>query len=447
LGRNLQEVLTDWMIRNWDHVRTGILPGLFGFIIDFFRWLIEMVERLLYTVDEWLRFKGGEGRLSLVVKASLGVVWFYVTYLVRFCFNLLIEPQINPIKHFPVVTVSHKLLLPTIPSVANLLQAATDWDPKTAAGVATTVVTSIPGIFGFLVWELKENWKLYRANRPVGLKPVIIGHHGETMLRLMKPGFHSGTLPKLFARLRKAERRAHKHRNWKAVHHQLEAVHHIEDSVRRFLDRELIELLRESKAWGGTQVKVSDVEVSSNRVRVDIGCSDLGDEPLRMAFEEHAGWLVAGITRPGWMPLLSPGQGRVLRNALAGLYKMAGIHLVREQIEDCLGPSAGPYEINGDGLVVWPGGGFDTEAFYDLGNGEFMGPRNVPEDSSANLPVLEAGRILYQRTPVTWERWVEAWEADQAGVGALQEVAEGVRLLPTVSARELSRATGENNEQ
>ena len=66
--------------------------------------------------------------------------------------------------------------------------------------VATLLITKMPGVFGFLVWELKENWKLYRANRATNLRPVMIGHHGETMLRLLRPGFHSGTLPKLFAK-------------------------------------------------------------------------------------------------------------------------------------------------------------------------------------------------------------------------------------------------------
>jgi hypothetical protein len=66
----------------------------------------------------------------------------------------------------------------------------------------------LPGIFGFLVWELKENWRLYAANRPADLQPVLIGHHGETMARFLRRGLHSGTLPKLFAKLRRSETRA-----------------------------------------------------------------------------------------------------------------------------------------------------------------------------------------------------------------------------------------------
>jgi hypothetical protein len=433
LGRNIEEALTDWLIRNWDHFRGSILPGLFGLVMDFFKWLIEVVERLLYSVDEWLRFKSGESRSSLMVKAALGVIWFYLTYIIRFAFNVLIEPQINPIKHFPVVTVSHKLLLPTIPSVATVFQATMDLDRKTALGVATTVITSIPGIFGFLVWELKENWKLYRANRPAGLKPVRIGHHGETMQRLLKPGFHSGTLPKLFARLRKAERRAHKSGNWKAVHAKLDAIHHVEESVRHFIEREFVVLLRGSKSWACHDVDAGAVDVGTNRVRFEVCCPHLGGDHLQIAFEELAGWLVAGVARPGWLPRLGPEQARALRAALAGLYKLAGVHLVREQIDAWLEPASGPYDITDDGLIVWPAGRFEAAAAYDLDNGEQIAPQPLAGALPGELPVLAADCVLFQQVPVPWEKWVAAWEQDQAGKGLDSNIAPGVRLLPDFS--------------
>ena len=79
------------------------------------------MERLIYMVDEWLQFRTGETRLKFVSKAILGPIWLLAAYVLRFCINLLIEPQINPIKHFPVVTVSHKLLLPFIPAFGAVL--------------------------------------------------------------------------------------------------------------------------------------------------------------------------------------------------------------------------------------------------------------------------------------------------------------------------------------
>src|SRR5207248_10049289 len=112
----------------------------------------------------------------------------------------------------------------------QLLQAVFPLPVGKANAVAGTIVWGIPGIFGFLVWELKENWKLYRANEAPTLSPVIVGSHGETMLRLMRPGFHSGTLPKLYAKLRRHERR---HQEIRA-RRRLEELHHVEAAVKRF---------------------------------------------------------------------------------------------------------------------------------------------------------------------------------------------------------------------
>src|SRR5262249_53063802 len=151
--------------------------------------------------------------------------------------NLLVEPQVNPIKHFPVVTVSHKLLLPlayappktfhTDPSpLASLLLGVVSVPVGKANTIALTVVWGIPGIFGFLAWELTENRRLYRANVSPNLEPETVGSHGETVLRLLRPGLHSGTVPKLYAKLRWARGKAERKRE--------EDLHHVEESVRHF---------------------------------------------------------------------------------------------------------------------------------------------------------------------------------------------------------------------
>ena len=116
IGRNAEDALGDLLAVLWHRVGLRFLTGLFHLVVDAFRTVLENTERLLYTVDEWLRFRAGDSRWSIRVKAVLGTLWFVVAYVVRFCVTLLIEPQVNPIKHFPVVTVSHKLLLPLIPA-------------------------------------------------------------------------------------------------------------------------------------------------------------------------------------------------------------------------------------------------------------------------------------------------------------------------------------------
>ena len=195
-GRYADEWITDSLARDWHDLRIKVLTAAYHWIMDLFHRLAVSLERVVYTVDEWLRFRTGDDRQVEAVKLLAGTCWFFVAYVVVFAFTLLIEPQINPIKHFPVVTVSHKLILPTGPVFVEQLE------PYIGKAKATTLVWStiwlIPGVFGFLVWELKGNWRLYAANRPRTLLPVPVGRHGETLTSLLRPGFHSGTLPKLY---------------------------------------------------------------------------------------------------------------------------------------------------------------------------------------------------------------------------------------------------------
>src|SRR5262249_26010461 len=148
-------------------VTVNLVVGLITLILQFFRGIFEAIDQAIYAVDEWLRFREGQGRFAFVLKLFFGAAWFLFTYVFRFAWSLMVEPQINPIKHFPVVTVSHKLLLPLIPSLAKEFGLS----EKTMG----TIVFGIPGIFGFLVWEFRENWKLYRANASPTLRPVVIG--------------------------------------------------------------------------------------------------------------------------------------------------------------------------------------------------------------------------------------------------------------------------------
>ena len=129
---------------------------------------------------------------------------------------------------------------------------------------------TLSGFAGFLVWEFKENWKLFRANQPATLRPVMVGSHGETVTRLLRPGFHSGTLPKLFAKLRHAEGRA--------AGKRYEALHHVREAVRHFVERELLAVLAGSKSWGdGLRLRAGEIGLATNRIRVGLRLGGLGD--------------------------------------------------------------------------------------------------------------------------------------------------------------------------
>src|SRR5262249_54943114 len=67
-GRRMEEETTDWLARNWYWVRVDVVPGLLRLIIDVFKFLLDRLERMIYTVDEWLRFRSGDSKWSRTYK-------------------------------------------------------------------------------------------------------------------------------------------------------------------------------------------------------------------------------------------------------------------------------------------------------------------------------------------------------------------------------------------
>ncbi|HTU27195.1 MAG TPA: hypothetical protein VMF30_17440, partial [Pirellulales bacterium] len=425
LGRDVDELLTDWLVQTWYHIRIHVLSALFRFIVDVFQRLLETIERLLYTVDEWLRFKAGERPVTTVCKVILTPVWRVLSYVIRIFVNLLIEPQINPIKHFPVVTVSHKCILPFLPLLTKILSAPLG--PVWANAIAAPTIFLLPGVFGFLAWELKENWRLYAANRPRDLKPLSIGHHGETITELLRPGFRSGTLPKLYARLRKSTRRGFASGRGRSSARQSKQLADVEEHVRRFVQRDFIMLLSASRLWHGDPLVCGEIQLGTNRILIELYAPEIEGPSVWLSLEDQAGWLAAGVDRRGWLDQLSPAQRGTLANALAGFYKLAGVDLVREQLDERLRPGAESYAIESRGLVV-SGSHRADEVVYTVADWPPARTAGPPWPQETRYPSRQD--LIFSARPIAWNDWVAAWQRDQAA-GILQPVPlTDARLLP-----------------
>ena len=421
-----------------------ILVALFRGIMNLFEAMLEAIDRLLYAVDEMLRFRAGQGGGAVAAKAILGVMWFYVAYVTRFVINLLVEPQINPIKHFPVVTVSHKMLLPTIPFVSGVLQTVGVSQGR-AIGLAGAIVTSIPGIFGFLAWEFKENWKLYKANRPRSIKPVRVGSHGETVASFLRPGFHSGTVPKIFHRLRKARRRAE---DWSVRRKPLrpgsEAKHlhsleHVREEVAAFVRREFLALLNRHPRFVETPVALRAVRLAATTIRIDLEMRIAGGGNgasngsaaggiMTIRFEQRSGWVLAGVDAEGFAADLPADRREVFAAALLGLYKLAGVDVVEENVRARLMLKDVRFDLRRDQLVVWPGGDFSAEAVYDfdLPSEQTMAPEyRTPAAGRVPLPELRREQLVLRYVPLPRQAWAGLWEGKSEASG-------GVMMLPRV---------------
>lgn len=428
VGRDTEELAREFFGRTWYRIRVHLLMGIFTLVLDLFRAMMDGLERVLYAVDEWLRFRSGESDLTLGIKAVVGLVWSVVNAVIRFCVTLLIEPQVNPIKHFPVVTVSHKIVLTTLTlPIYSILIKFFD-EPAKARAATVLLLTSIPGVFGFLAWELKENWKLYKANRSPKLKPVPIGDHGETLLRLLCPGFHSGTIPRLFALRRRAARRDP---NDVTEHKQarfIERLHHEAAAVRHFIERELLALLSESRTFRDYPFRVGDVDLTTNRVLVKIEITTKPYRPVQLEFAEQSGWLVAVVREAGWLDEIEPDDAEVFQAAVTGLYKLAAVDLVREQIQRQLimdshqvvppGQSQPeeefhPYDISSTGLIIWPHSMYETEVYYPLDEEPVTHPRPRFLARATGLHPLPLDVLVFERHELDWEEWQRFWDNEQ----------------------------------
>ena len=77
-----------------------------------------MIQRGMFRVDEMLRFQEGQSGIALLFKGAIALAWAVVAYVVRLYVTLFVEPEINPLKHFPVVTIAHKVMVPYIPALS-----------------------------------------------------------------------------------------------------------------------------------------------------------------------------------------------------------------------------------------------------------------------------------------------------------------------------------------
>jgi hypothetical protein len=433
LGRGVIEAMVQAVVDFYELLRAGLLPGLLRLILALFKYVVDTTEYVLFTVDEWLRFRTGDNQLSMVVRTVAALLWYPIAFLVRFYLVVLIEPGFNPVKA-PMSILAAKFIYPILwPVTRNWLAS---WDGSGGGRVLAWLLIAgtvwlLPDVFGFLAWEFKENWRLFRANRRPTLRPVAVGPRGETVPQLLQPRFHSGTVPRLYARLRHAERDALQTGNWRAARTCWHSLQVVEKSLRRLVDREFVRLLRASLPWAGQELSVGRVTLAPNRVRIELIHAGYPAEPVWLEWYEQGVLLVAEVSQAGWLARVNEEQRQAAAAALAGLYKLAGVDVVREQVRANVPPAAATFEITGRKLDLWVQAQQQPAAIYDLGTvkGPLL-PHTPLGTPAAGWPPLEPARVLYARVPLTWQRWVARWQSEGDGKGPTPLFSPAVQLLP-----------------
>lgn len=402
------------------------LPAMLTWVNDLFRDLLYALEWMFARTEDWLRLRGRGGPISVATRVVAGIFWMPFAAVVRFYTVVLIEPMINPLK-LPLTLLCAKFVYPLLlmmPQVLKQNDSTIGFEsplvdvvaPYVSEPVALVVVLGtlwlLPDAMTYLIWEMRENWRLFRANRSKALKPVAVGPHGETVQGLLHPGFHSGTLPRLYARLRSAEREAARTDNWRDARTYRQALDELAEAVRRFVTRELVAVLNPSKEnadWGGPRLGVGQVQLGTNRIRIEFTAAG-ASESAWLEWEDRSGWLVAGWDGVGFLADLQPGPAREFENALAYLHRRAGVDLIREQLKTVL-PSDAHFDIVPNGLLVWFGPRESTPpVLYDLIDpGTELRPLTPVSRRPAQGPTLDARKLMFGRVELKWAEWVGVW--------------------------------------
>lgn len=417
----VEENLEDSMLRSWRFIAMEALPGLLRGVLAFFKGLSEGLEAFVYAVDQWLRYRTGEGRGTLALKAVLGPVWAPVNWFLRFLFDVAIEPRLNPVKYVSVVMVLDKFELSVMgPLHAFWKGVFAGIGPVGANTLAVFMLYAMTDAAGFLVWEFKENWRLYRANRSPALEPQALSHGSETLPRLLMGGGHGARsrLARIFGKLRHAERQAHRTGSWAESRKQRAALEEIRDSVAEFVRRGFLGLLGSSKAFAETALALRDVRLGLNQVTLELEWSRAPGKRLLVAFEAESGWLVASIMDAGFLPDLSLEQRAAFKTALVGLYKSSGVELVKEQVALYLASFTAlglVFDVTREGLKVWPKDQLEASAVYDLALDGVVKPHPLFVPTPLALPPLEARRLMFVHTDVGWDEWLLAWTEEESG--------------------------------
>lgn len=346
LGRAILDRLVYRWLYVWHQIKDRWVIGLIRMTIDGFRAMLSYLDYIIYRGDDVLRFHKGEGEHIILVKALGQLIWSIFTYVFRLLINLVVEPQVNPVKHFPVVTVSHKLISTMMGGVIVFLASSGITSPLIIGTVVISFQFIMPGLCGFLVWEFKENWKLFSANQPETLQAIRIGPHGETMEALLRRGFHSGTLPKTYEKLYQYNELQYLHSDPEKRRRLRENIHHVAEALEAFIHRDLLTAFQQCPSIC-SRFKEMGCEhpiLGQNHIDLMFWMQVEGEKQQRYAWrlriELEGTWMVGSI-RAQSVPhdqanRLSDEEKDLLNSILVGFLRKSGVRLMRGKLEDKL---------------------------------------------------------------------------------------------------------------
>ena len=198
-----------------------------------------------------------------------------------------------------------------------------------------------------------------------------------------------------------------------------------------FVQRELLVLVQQSPNWQDHPLAAGRIELATHMIRIELEHSGHPNEPVRWAFAHKAGWLTVQIEQLGWLKNLPERQFDALTTAMAGWYKLAGVDVVREQVEAGLAGTGWSYAVEQKGLGLRPAPRAPDEVIFPMYDTVRLNLKRMAKDSVVTPLVPPSENLVFARLPIRWDAWVAAWLRDQRGQ-APKLLAVPLALVPAV---------------
>jgi len=406
----------------------GVIGGVVLIWQGILKRMMVGIDSLVMTVEELIAVRQGDEKFWIAVQALLQALWFPIGYAVRFGFMVVIEPFLNPVK-LPIAFVAMKIFYPVIgPPLHLLLDESLNF--LVVEALVWILDFIIPGAFGFFFWEFRENWRLYEANRPEAMPPALFGPHSESMGDLLEPGFHAGTLPALYRRLRRAHTLRAGSANLREERACLRELEEVHESILRLARRQFLQILGLCVAWRklmeetvkhpgiedhGTGIEVGKVDTATNRIAFVFHLHhhrlNPEGEALSMEISFMEGRLFARLGRVEWLERIGGEARRSFLAALAWFYAQMGIDVSWEHLEAGLPSGFASATPRRRWIDLHPDSGLNPKEArlrFDW-TGELLKP--VGHDSRIPGPI-PSGRMFSGKLNPPWRDFVSWFEGE-----------------------------------
>ena len=131
---------------------------------------------------------------------------------------------------------------------------------------------------------------------------------------------------------------------------------------------------------------------------------------MQLAFQERAGWIIVSLVQRGWLDAVSADQRDAFRLAVRGLFHLAGVDLVWEQVAARFGPNVNWYDITAEGLLLWRDGGHAAAELYRFRDTAATASWMPPPYRVTEVPPSTLDEVFFSRSRLTWDEWVRTWD-------------------------------------